>query len=226
MTGWIVLLVLAVLVLLVCLVRLGVAAGYDERGGWVKVHLGPKWVTLYPIDPHKAAKRQEKKARKAEKKAQKPAQEEPDKPTLGGALDLALDLLPDVKEAAGRFRRRLRIDDLTLYLEWGKPAPADAAIHYGQAWGAAEAIAAFLEANFSVKHRDLSLDLNYQLDKPRLTLRAALSLTVAQLLAIVLPLGWAVVKTIWNRRKQRQEAATAAPERKGEANHGKEPSCQ
>ena len=86
--------------------------------------------------------------------------------------------------------------------------------------------AAFLEANFSVKHRDLSLDLNYQLDKPRLTLRAALSLTVAQLLAIVLPLGWAVMKTIWNRRKQRQEAATAAPERKGEANHGKEPSCQ
>ena len=46
MTGWIVLLVLAILVLLVCLVRLGVAAGYDERGGWVKVHLGPKWVTL------------------------------------------------------------------------------------------------------------------------------------------------------------------------------------
>ena len=90
----------------------------------------------------------------------------------------------------------------------------------------AEAIAAFLEANFLVKHRDLSLDLNYQLDKPRLTLRAALSLTVAQLLAIVLPLGWAVVKTICNRRKQRQEAATAAPERKGEANHGKEPSCQ
>ena len=29
MTGWIVLLVLAILVLLVCLVRLGVAAGYD-----------------------------------------------------------------------------------------------------------------------------------------------------------------------------------------------------
>ena len=226
MTGWIVLLVLAILVLLVCLVRLGVAAGYDERGGWDKVHLGPKCVTLYPIDPHKAAKRQEKKARKAEKKAQKPTQEEPDKPTLGGALDLALDLLPDVKAAAGRFRRKLRIDDLTLYLEWGEPDPADAAIHYGQAWGAAEALAAFLEANFSVKHRDLSLDLNYQLDKPRLTLRAALSLTAAQLLAIVLPLGWAVVKTICNRRKQRQEAATAAPERKGEANHGKEPSCQ
>ena len=80
----IVLLVLAVLVLLVCLVRLGVAAGYDERG-MGQVHLGPKWVTLYPIDPWQAAKRQEKKARKAEKKAQKPTQEEPDKPTLGGA---------------------------------------------------------------------------------------------------------------------------------------------
>ena len=32
---------------------------------------------------------------------------------------MALDLLPDVKAAAGRFRRRLCIDDLTLYLGVG-----------------------------------------------------------------------------------------------------------
>ena len=227
MTGWILLGVLVLLVLLVCLLRLGAAAGYDQTGGWVKVRLGPKWVTLYPQDPDQAARRKEKKARKAAQKAAKPPKPAPEKPTLGGALDLARELLPDVKAAAGKFRRKLRIDDLFLYLEWGEPDPADAAIHYGQAWGAAEAIAAFLEANFTVKHREISLDLNYQLDKPRLTLRAALSLTVAQLLAIALPLGWAAVKTSWKRRKQTHpEAVCAVPGRKGEPNNGKKSSCQ
>ncbi len=132
MTGWVVLLVLAVLVLLVCLVRLGVAAGYDERGGMGQGPSGPQMGDPLSHRPPQGGQAPGEKARKAEKKAQKPTQEEPDKPTLGGALDLALDLLPDVKEAAGRFRRRLRIDDLTLYLEWGEPDPADAAIHYGQ----------------------------------------------------------------------------------------------
>ena len=106
MTGWILLGVLALLVLLVCLLRLGAAAGYDETGGWVKVRLGPKWVTLYPQDPDQAARRKEKKARKAAQKAAKPPKPAPEKPTLGGALDLARDLLPDVKAAAGKFRRK------------------------------------------------------------------------------------------------------------------------
>ena len=119
-----------------------------------------------------------------------------------------------MKAAAGKFRRKLRIDDLFLYLEWGEPDPADAAIHYGQAWGAAEAIAAFLEANFTVKHREISLDLNYQLDKPRLTLRAALSLTVAQLLAIALPLGWAAVKPFGSEGNKRIPRR-CAPSREG-----------
>lgn len=233
MIGWILLLLLAVLVLLVCCLRLGAAAGYDETGGWVKLRLGPKWVTLYPRvqDPAKAAQAEEKKRRKAEKKARKQGDKppkEPAKPTLGGALDLALELLPAIREAAGKFRRALEIDDLTLELTWGEPDPADAAIHYGRAWGVVEALLAFVEANFVLKHRQVALYLDYQLEKPRLYVRAALSLTAAQLLGIALPLGWAALKTLWNQRKQKKAAAAepAARERKGEPNNGKESSCE
>ena len=229
----ILLLLVAVLVLLAFCFRLGVVAGYDQTGGWVKLRLGPKLISLYPVkkDPEKEAKKKEKKRQKAEKKAQKkagkPPKEKP-KPTLGGALDLALDLLPAVQEAAGKFRHALQIDDLTLELTWSEPDPADAAIHYGRAWGVVEALLAFVEANFVLKHRQVALYLDYELEKPRLYVRAGLSLTVAQLMGIGLPLGVAALKTLWNHRKQKKTAGAedAVQETKGEANNGKESSCE
>ena len=60
MVGWILLLVVLALVLLACVLRLGVAAGYEEGGGWVKVHLGPKWVSLYPVPQARTARRRKK----------------------------------------------------------------------------------------------------------------------------------------------------------------------
>lgn len=221
MIGWILLALLALLVLLACCLRMRVSAGYDEGGGWVKLWVGPKGISLYP-KPAPGEKKPRKK-----KKPKAPAKQW-EKPTLGGALDLALDLLPEVKAAAGRFRRALWMDELYLHLVWGEPDPADAAIHYGRAWGAAEALLAFLRANFTVKRHQVQVDLDYQLERPRLTARASLSLTVAQLLAVVLPLAWAALTTLWRHRKQSRAAAapSAAHEGKGEENNGKESSCQ
>lgn len=130
MVGWILLLVVLALVLLACVLRLGVAAGYEEGGGWVKVHLGPKWVSLYPVPQARTARRRKKQRRKEAKAEATEDQKDREKFSLGGALDLALDLLPQVRAAAGKFRRALRIDALSLRLTWGEPDPADAAIHY------------------------------------------------------------------------------------------------
>ena len=138
MVGWILLLVVLALVLLACVLRLGVAAGYEEGGGWVKVHLGPKWVSLYPVPQARTARRRKKQRRKEAKAEATEDQKDREKFSLGGALDLALELLPQVKAAAGKFRRALRVDELCLRLTWGEPDPADAAIHYGRAWGIVE----------------------------------------------------------------------------------------
>lgn len=218
MIGWIVLAVVALLVLLTYCLRAGVAAGYDGENGWAMAYVGPKKIALYPRPAPK------KKEAKRKKKEEKPARPKPSRRQL---LALAKALLPAFRQAAGKLRRSLRVDELTLHLTWGESDPADAAIHYGWAWGTVEALLAFLQANVKIKRRQVRLDLDYQLERPRLTCRGNVSLTVAQLLAIVLPLGWAVVTTLWRqRRQQRAQAASAAHERKGEENHGKESSCQ
>lgn len=218
MIGWIVLAVVALLVLLTYCLRVGVIAGYDGENGWAIAYVGPKKIALYPRPAPK------KKKPKKRKEGATPAQPKPSRREL---LTLAKAVLPALREAAGKLRRALRVDELTLHLIWGEPDPADAAIHYGWAWGTAEAVLAFLQANVNIKRRQVRLDLDYQLERPRLTGRGKVSLTVAQLLAIVLPLGWAVLTALLRqRRQQRAQAASAAQERKGEENHGKESSCQ
>lgn len=218
MIGWIVLAVVALLVLVTYCLRVGVMAGYDGENGWATAYVGPKKIALYPRPAPK------KKKPKKRKEGAKPARPKPGPKEL---LALARALLPAFREAAGKLRRTLRVDELTLHLIWGEPDPADAAIHYGWAWGTVEAGLAFLQANVNIKRRQVRLDLDYQLERPRLTGGGKVSLTVAQLLAIVLPLGWAVLTTLLRQRKQqRAQAASAGQERKGEENHGKESSCQ
>lgn len=246
MIGLVILLVLVLLVLAVAFLRLGAAAGYDETGGWVKVRVGPAWLTLYPLSEEKKRKREAKAKQKAEKKAAKKKKrtagpqkkKTPRRKTLknafspGGALDLALDLLPKLKEMAGDLRHAIRIDTLSLHLVWGEPDPADAAMHYGQAWGVLEALLAFAEANFTVKKRDLSVALDYQIERPRLTVEAACSISVAQLLSILWPTLKEAIRGLWKRKKTgpsprttKQHAAAMAAQGKEET-HGKESSCQ
>lgn len=247
MIGLVILLVLILLVLAVAFLRLGAAAGYDETGGWVKVRVGPTWLTLYPLSEEKKKKREAKAKQKAEKKAAKKKKrtaepqenkKTPRRKTLknafspGGALDLALDLLPKLKEMAGDLRHAIRIDTLSLHLVWGEPDPADAAMHYGQAWGVLEALLAFTEANFTVKNRDLSVALDYQIESPRLTVEAACSISVAQLLSILWPTVKEAIQGLWKRKKTgpspkttKQRAAAMAAQGKEET-HGKESSCQ
>lgn len=247
MIGLVILLVLILLVLAVAFLRLGAAAGYDETGGWMKVRVGPAWLTLYPLSEEKKKKREAKAKQKAEKKAAKKKKrtaepqenkKTPRRKTLknafspGGALDLALDLLPKLKEMAGDLRHTIRIDTLSLHLVWGEPDPADAAMHYGQAWGVLEALLAFTEANFMVKNRDLSVALDYQIESPRLTAEAACSISVAQLLSILWPILKEAIRGLRKRKKTgpspkttKQRAAAMAAQGKEET-HGKESSCQ
>ena len=235
--GWPIFLgVLALLVLLACVLRLGVLACYDEQGPWVKVRVGPKEIQVYPLvkDPAKEAKKQKKKEAKAAKKAAKEAKkaQKPPKPKakrpIGGLLELVWDLLPVVQNAVSRFRHKLRIDDLTLDVTWAEEDPADAAIHYGYGWAAAEAILSFLEANFVIKNRQVAVYVDFLSEKPRVYIRAGLSLTLAQLLGIGLRTGVGAGKVLWHHRKTiiPPREVNGAQQKKGEANHGKQSSVE
>ena len=174
MIGLVILLVLVLLVLAVAFLRLGAAAGYDETGGWVKVQVGPAWLTLYPLSEEKKRKREAKAEKKAAKKKKRTAEPQENKKTPrrktlknafspGGALDLALD---------------------------------------------------------------------YQIESPRLTVEAACSISVAQLLSILWPILKEAIRGLWKRKKTgpsprttKQHAAAMAAQGKEET-HGKESSRQ
>lgn len=235
MIGWIFLALLAVLILLAVFLRLGVLACYDQAGPWVKLRVGPKYIQVYPVvkDPEKEAKKQKKQEAKAAKKAAKEAKkaQKPPNPKgkrdVGGLLELVWDILPVVQAAANRLKHKLQIDDLTLDVTWAEEDPADAGIHYGYGWAAAEALLSFLEANFVIKNRQVSVYVDFLEEKPRVYIRAGLSLTLAQILAIGLGTGVGAGKVLWHHRKTIiPPRETNGAQQKGEANHGKQSSVE
>lgn len=233
---WILLALLLLLLLFHFFFRLGVEVCYDQNGGYVKLRLGPKYVQLWPSahlerSAEQKRRKQEKKAQKKEKKAKqktkksgKPPKERP-RPTAGGLLSLAVELLPVVQKAGRRTKERLQIDCLILHLTWGEEDPADAAIHYGRAWGILGWLSTALENQFTIKEKKLSAEVDFVNEQTRLYVRAGLSMTPAQLAAIGLPAAIETGKRLLQKRKQ-SPSPTGRNGTKKEVPHGKESSGQ
>ncbi len=236
MIKWILLAVLALLILLSFVLRVGVLAGYGKEGAFVKIRVGPGYIKVYPLekDPEKEQKKKKKKAEKKAKKAEKEAKKPP-KPKKkidpGGALGMVRKLLPVVDDAAKKFGKKLQIDELDVILTWAGKDPADAAIRYGQAWAVAENLMSFLENCFVIKERQVEITVDFYREKPLIYIQAGLSLTPAQLTYIGLPAAVKGLKIFLAHRKKlfkpTEPEKTGAEETvKGELNHGKEPSDQ
>ena len=242
MIKWILLAILALLILLAFVLRLGVLAGYGQAGVFVKIRVGPGYIKVFPLkkDPEKEARKEEKKAAKKAKKEKKKAKKPP-KPKKkidpGGALGMAKELLPVVDDAAKKFGKKLQIDQLDLLLTWAGKDPADSAIRYGQAWAVAENVLDLLENCFVIKERQVEITVDFYREKPLIYIQAGLSLTLAQLTYIGVPLAVKGLKIFLAHRKKLFKPKEPAPESadhdetvdntvKGELNHGKEPSHQ
>lgn len=191
--------------------RVRVVAVYNDDGPHIWAGFGPILKRVYPPQEksaralEKAQKREEKQAQKKEKKKSrtKASQKEPDKGAdLGGTLELLWELLPVALKAAGQFRRKLCIRELTLHLTWGAADPADAAIAYGRANGVMASILPILEASFKVKKRNTAIELDYTLDKPKVFVRAALSITPMQVLGLGLGAGRKALAIYLKHRKK------------------------
>ena len=125
MRGWIVLAAVLLLLFLLGQLRLGAVGEYAPGGAGAWFRAGPVRIRLYPRRRSGPSKKE---------KAPKPGKEHPAGEARGGGLlELMKELLPLALEAAGCFRRRLRVDQLELKLTIGAADPGDAAIRYGQA---------------------------------------------------------------------------------------------
>ena len=191
--------VILVLLLLLSLVRVGGIVDYSAAGLVVRLRLGAFRFTLFPLKPRKKKpKMQKEKPPAPPKPTAEPAKKE------GGSLDLLKQFLPLVADAAGKFKRKIRIDRLDLDLTVACPDPADAAMAYGGANAILGMVVPLLEHNFNVKERKIHTALDFDRTSPAVALTAAVSMTIGQGAALTLTLGFRALTILMNLKKQTQ----------------------
>ncbi len=168
---------------LLSLLRLGAWVEYSETGLLVKIKLGPLRVQLFPGKP--------KKKRQKKSKTAPPKPPQPQK--RGGNLDLVKQLLPTIAEAAGRLKRKIRIDEFRMDLLWSSPDPAACALGFGAANAAVGMIWPLIEQNFKVKDRRIRTAVDFDSGKPTIYLLFSATLTVGQAVAFGV---WAAIQFI------------------------------
>ena len=181
-TWWMTLLaIFAALVLIGC-IPVGVDARYNAEGVFLAAKLGPIRLQLLPQKPKKK-KKQQKKPEKAPEKAA--SQEKKPNPILSGGVDEILQLLDIVLDTLGDLRRKLRVNELTLYVRiGGSDDPAKAAMGYGRAWAAIGAITPSLERLFVIKKRDIQPALDYTISNTQVDAHLVTTITIGRSLAL------------------------------------------
>ncbi len=198
MRGWLIFGGILLVLWLISLFRLGGAAAYGKEGLLVKVLAGPFRFSVYPPKEKKT-----KKKGKAQPKEEKKEEEKE------GTLDTFRRYLPLISEAAGRLRRKIRIDKIELELIWGDRDPASAAAGYGYVNVVLGMLWPLIENNFHVKNRSIHTAVDFDAKEPSLSVKAALSLTIGQgiVLAVILGMKFlAVHRQNKNRKQMRKEA--------------------
>ncbi|MFR5860477.1 MAG: DUF2953 domain-containing protein [Flavonifractor plautii] len=199
--------VLLALGALLRLVRLGALAEYSAAGLRLKLKVGPLRLMLYPRKPKRPRRKAGKSSRREKKREERP------QPELGGGpLALVKRFLPLIAEAAGRFRRKLRIDVFQLEVTAAAPDPAAAALarrgeRIGMIWP-------LVEQNFNVKERRLRTRVDFDAERPSVYLYAAATLTAGQALALGLRL---TTRFLAEFSKYRAEAGSPATSKQKEA---------
>ena len=202
-TWWMTLLVIfAVLVLIGC-IPVGVDARYSADGVFLTAKLGPFLLQLLPQKPKKKPKKrkpQQKQSKKTPAKAE-PQAKKPN-PLLSGGVDGLMQLLDLAFDTLGDLRRKLRVNELTLYvLIGGADDPAKAAMGYGRAWAAIGAITPSLERLFVIKKRDIRPALDYTISNTQIDAHLVTTITIGRSLALALRAGIRFLKILNERKK-------------------------
>ena len=189
--------ILAVLVLIGC-IPVGIDARYNAEGVFLSAKLGPFLLQILPQKPKK--RKQQKKPKKKPEKAE--PQEKKPNPLLSDGVDGMMQLLELLFDTLGDLRRKLRVNELTLYVRiGGSDDPAKAAMGYGRAWAAIGAITPSLERLFVIKKRDIRPTLDYTISNAQVDAHLVTTITIGRSLALALRAGIRFLKILNERKK-------------------------
>ena len=207
-TWWMtVLVILAVLVLIGC-IPVGVDAAYGEGGVLLSAKIGFFRLQILPAKPKKPEKPKKPKQQKpAASSAPSAAPDAPAEPAakkklaLPGGLNGILRLVNLALSTLGDLRRKLRVEELTLHVTFAGDDPADAALHYGQAWAAVGALMPALDRLFVIKKRDICPILDYNREQMSVDAHLILTISIGRALALGLKAGLGFLKLLNDSKK-------------------------
>ena len=93
------------------------------------------------------------------------------------------------------------MEELTLHVTFAGDDPADAALHYGQAWAAAGALMPALDRLFVIKKRDICPILDYNREQMSVDAHLILTITIGRALALGLKAGLGFLKLLNDSKK-------------------------
>lgn len=197
--------VLALLIALLCLLRLGVRASW---GGETRVTaiLGPVRLQLVPKKEKKP-----KKAKPPKEKADKPKRDrkplpKPGREDIREAIRL---MLPALKKALRKLGQGIRVDPLRISLILGgKNDPADAAEKFGYLQAAIWSGMPQLERWMHIPDPRIHTDVNFDAEKTEVSGEAAVTLRLGTLFAMGFALLIPAVKWFLHYRKRHREDDT------------------
>ena len=192
MNGWLWLLLAVLLAAALLSVRIRVSAAYDAEGILIVARLGRIPVFRYPGRGGKESK---------PKTPKHPREEKPDAEKKGGKLPELREYVSIISEALGKIRRKLRVDELTLWYCSAAQDPFRAAMAFGGASAAAGLLIAPLERAFRIRNRDIRTTVSFEDTEPTVILKLSLSLSLFAVFSIVLPAGWRLIRNMRKKSK-------------------------
>ncbi len=205
MTFFKVLLAVLAVLWLISLIRVGGRVSYGQAGLFAYLLMGPVKLQLFPTANalegnwrSKAKKPKKEKPPMAERHKKEPREGQP------GTLSRLMKLLPVVGQACGSLKRKIRIDELELEVIWGGPDAAAVALGYGRANAALGMLWPVFDHNFKVKRHSFQISADYGRTEPAAELRAAVTMTVGQMMTLGVHYG---VKALFTWIKSGRPAA-------------------
>lgn len=211
---------IVVLLVLLCLIRVGVRAVFGDEGVTVDARVGPVRFRVYPRPPkkekppkEKTAKQKEKEARaeaaraarKARKEAEKQAKPKPERQEIAVMVRSAVrELLPPLKRSLARIGRGIRVKPLQLYVTLGAADdPAAGAQLYGEVNAAVWTVMPVVEQFVDISEPYIQINVDFDAVKTALRGETGVSIRVGTLLAAAFGIG--VPAARWFLRMEKQQ---------------------
>ena len=172
--------IILAVVLLVALLRLGIAVEYGEDGFSADARIGPLNIRVLPVKK-RPAKDQKRKIRKAKKEKAAGKARADKKP---GSFSEIQKILDPAKTVLDRLRRKLLIKRLTIRYIAADSDPAKAAMAFGRMNAVYGVVFPLLEKYFRIKRRDFRASADFELEEPYIYINAIISIAIWEALYI------------------------------------------